>query len=43
MGGNHKLNEFFDFYDLNSEDIKIKYNTNAAYYYRRKLSYLANN
>ena len=29
-GGNTKLNEFLDKFDLNSEDIKVKYNTKAA-------------
>jgi len=38
LGGNSKLNEFFDGFDLNSEDIKIKYTTKAAHYYRKLLT-----
>jgi hypothetical protein len=29
-GGNNKLLEFLDQYDLNTEDIKVKYNTKAV-------------
>ena len=35
-GGNAKLKAFFQTYDLNEiYDVKIKYNTKAADYYRR--------
>ena len=35
-GGNAKLREFFQKYDLDQiYDIKVKYNTKAADYYRR--------
>ena len=35
-GGNAALRQFFQTYDLNDVyDIKIKYNTKAADYYRR--------
>jgi hypothetical protein len=37
-GGNHKLNEFYDKFDLLSQDIKIKYNTKAAQWYRKTLA-----
>jgi hypothetical protein len=43
LGGNHKFNEFLDQYDLNTEDIKVKYNTKAAQYYRKQLAAQANN
>jgi len=29
-GGNKALHDYFDKYDLNTEDIKTKYNTKAA-------------
>ena len=36
-GGNRKLKEFFAFYNLNDVyDIKVKYSTLAADYYRRR-------
>lgn len=41
-GGNHKLSEYLDKYDLNSEDIKVKYNTKAAQWYRKRLAASAN-
>jgi len=37
QGGNDKLKDFFALYDLNDVfDIKVKYNTVAADYYRRR-------
>ena len=36
-GGNSKLNAFFDEYNISDLDIKTKYNTVAASYYRRML------
>jgi len=37
QGGNDKLKDFFALYDLNDiYDIKVKYNTVAADYYRRR-------
>lgn len=30
LGGNKKLYDFFDLYDLNSEEISVKYNSYAA-------------
>lgn len=41
-GGNQPLCEFFDKYNLNEEEIKTKYTTVAAQYYRKKLLALAN-
>ena len=41
-GGNDKLAEFFDRYDLNAEkDIKVRYATKAAAYYRKRNAALA--
>ena len=34
-GGNGKLKEFFDRYDLNEEGQNVKYSTVAAHYYKR--------
>ena len=34
-GGNGKLKEFFDRYDLNEESQNVKYSTVAAHYYKR--------
>ena len=36
-GGNSKLNAFLETYNLSDLDIKTKYNTRAASYYRRML------
>jgi len=38
LGGNARLSAFFDHFDLNSEDIKIKFNTCASHHYRKALS-----
>merc|ERR1719498_684291 len=35
MGGNAKMREFFDRYDLNEESQNMKYSTVAAAYYKR--------
>ena len=44
QGGNRKLQQFFVEYDLNDVyDIKVKYNTRAADYYRRRNLALAQN
>lgn len=40
-GGNGKLYEFCDKYGLNSVDIKLKYQTRALIYYRRRNEALA--
>lgn len=42
-GGNQNLTDFLDKYDLNSEDIKVKYNTKACAFYRKRLTSLATN
>ena len=34
LGGNKKLKEFFQNYDLNDETVQIRYKTNAAGFYR---------
>ena len=42
QGGNAKLNEFLGIYALTDvTDIKVKYNTKAADYYRRRNNALA--
>ena len=42
QGGNDKLKDFFALYDLNGvSDIKVKYNTKAADFYRRRNNALA--
>lgn len=43
-GGNNKLHQFLEHYDLNAESsIKVKYNTKAAAFYRRQLAAEATN
>ena len=42
-GGNRRLSEFLERYDLAKEEIKVKYTTIAAQYYRKRLASLANN
>ena len=37
LGGNKNLQEFFQKYDLNDEEVPVKYNSTAAEYYRVKL------
>ena len=41
QGGNQKLFEFFEKFDLNKEEIPLKYNSNAAVWYRKKLAAIA--
>jgi hypothetical protein len=41
-GGNEKLRSFLEQYNLENEDIKVKYNTKAADFYRKRLGALAN-
>jgi uncharacterized protein YegL len=43
MGGNKKFYEFMRGYDKEREPILKKYNTSAAQYYRKKLSFSATN
>lgn len=40
-GGNQKLKEFLAKYDLNSAEIKDKYTSNAAVWYRKTLAAVA--
>ena len=37
MGGNKKLRDFFQSYDLNEESVEVRYTTRAAEYYRLQL------
>lgn len=37
LGGNKKLKDFFQNYDLNDESVQQRYNTRAADFYRLKL------
>ena len=37
LGGNKKLRQFFDNYDLNTEELKTKYKSKAARNYRLEL------
>ena len=37
-GGNAALKEHFEKYDLNGQDIRVKYVTQAALHYRKKLA-----
>lgn len=37
-GGNDALHDFFDKYDLNSSDIKTKFTSKAAQFYRKRLA-----
>ena len=37
LGGNQKLKDFFQNYDLNDETVQVRYNTNAASFYRQML------
>ena len=41
-GGNKALHEFFEKYSLNNEDIRTKYMSRAAQYYRKKIAAFAN-
>ena len=41
-GGNIKFKEFLERYDLNTEDIKVKYVTKSAQYYRKRLAAITN-
>ena len=41
-GGNAKLKEFLEIYNLNEEPIKDKYNSKASEYYRRRLGAISN-
>ena len=34
LGGNKKLRDFFQNYDLNEEEVNVKYNSCASEYYR---------
>ena len=43
LGGNKRLREFFDKYDLNQRDLQEKYFTKAAEFYRKRLQALVNN
>jgi hypothetical protein len=36
-GGNQNLYDYFDSYDLNHENIKYKYRTVSADYYKKRL------
>lgn len=38
QGGNQALRDFFETYDLNGKDIKVKYATQAALFYRKQLA-----
>lgn len=37
LGGNTKLKEFFENYDLNDESPSSRYGTNASFFYREQL------
>ena len=43
LGGNQKLKEFFQIYDLNDESVQQRYNTRAADFYRLKLRSIGEN
>ena len=43
LGGNKKLKEFFQIYDLNDESVQQRYNTRAADFYRLKLRSMGEN
>ena len=40
VGGNKKLKEFLAIYDLDNETIDYKYQTKAAEYYRKKVTFI---
>jgi len=40
-GDNAKLHQFFEKYNLNQEQVKVKYTSKAASYYRKKLAAIA--
>jgi hypothetical protein len=42
FGGNQKLKDFLNKFDLGSEPIKVKYTSQAAIFYRKKLLALCN-
>lgn len=39
VGGNRKFKEFLSIYDLDNETIDFKYQTKAAEYYRKKVTF----
>lgn len=43
QGGNLLLREYFEKYDLENEDSKVKFNTKASQFYRKRLAALASN
>jgi len=43
LGGNKKLRDHFQNYDLNDETVQVRYNTKAADYYRKLLRGLSEN
>ena len=43
IGGNKKLKDFFQNYDLNEESIQVRYNTRASDYYRVYLRCICEN
>ncbi len=43
LGGNKKLKEFFQNYDLNDESIQVKYNTRVSEYNRLYLRCMCEN
>ena len=43
LGGNKKLKEFFQIYDLNDESVQQRYNTRGADFYRLKLRSMGEN
>ncbi len=43
QGGNLLLKEYFEKYDLEKEDPKVKYATKAAQFHRKRLAALASN
>jgi hypothetical protein len=43
LGGNKKLRDFYQNYDLNEENVQMRYNTRASDFYRLKLRCFSEN
>jgi hypothetical protein len=43
QGGNLQVREYLEKYDLENEDAKVKFNTKAAQFHRKRLAALASN
>lgn len=43
VGGNQQFREYLEKYNLEDEQAKIKYQTKAAQFYRKRIAALANN